>query len=437
MSLLLEALKRAEKAKEEAQRRAEESAPAGENKRVLTRDNLPDISQPLEIVSDDLGKAAEPAEAEGRAPPRATTRTGAPQRPEGPAARPAAPAQRERAAARRVFEAKLREPDPRRPFYVTLAVLGACAIGIIVYFWFQLRPPPVLVIANPRPPAGESAPPATQAAAPSAAPVTPMKPIRGMPTGEKAPAAAAPAATPKAQASASPPRRTSRARPARRTTTVSRAPKAETAARAPAERSNVITRRAAPSGGINPSVEAGYAAYQAGDLARAGDAYRKALADEPENRDALLGLAAVEARLRNPAAAQALYARVLDQDPRDVYARAGLLGLRGAQQDPVVAESRLKNLLATDPDASGLQFALGNQYARQDRWAEAQQAYFKAFTAEPENAYFAYNLAVSLDHLHKPALALDYYRRALALAGARNGEFDRATVEKRVQELAR
>lgn len=199
----------------------------------------------------------------------------------------------------------------------------------------------------------------------------------------------------------------------------------------------MITRRSAPPGGINPDVEAGYAAYQAGDLARAGDAYRKALADEPANRDALLGLAAVEARLRNPAAAQALYARVLDQDPRDVYARAGLLGLRGAQQDPVVAESRLKNLLATDPDASGLQFALGNQYARQDRWAEAQQAYFKAFTAEPENAYFAYNLAVSLDHLHKPALALDYYRRALSLAGARNGEFDRATVEKRVQELAR
>jgi len=199
----------------------------------------------------------------------------------------------------------------------------------------------------------------------------------------------------------------------------------------------VITRRSAPSGGINPDVAAGYAAYQAGDLARAGDAYRKALADEPANRDALLGLAAVESRLRNPAGAEALYAKVLDQNPRDVYARAGLLGLRGARQDPVLVESQLKNLLAAEPRASELQFALGNQYARQERWAEAQQAYFKAFTTDPENAHFAYNLAVSLDHLHKPALALDYYRRALALAGRRNGGFDRATVEKRVQELAR
>ena len=67
-----------------------------------------------------------------------------------------------------------------------------------------------------------------------------------------------------------------------------------------------------------------------------------------------------------------------------------------------------------------LHFTLGNQLAQQGRWAEAQQEYFKAFAAEPDNADFAYNLAVSLDHLRQPRLALEYYRRALALAeGAR------------------
>jgi len=433
MSLLLEALKRAEKAKEDAQRRDEESAPAAENKRVLTRDNLPDISQPLEIVSDDLAKAAGSPEAETRVPPRAATRAAAPQRPEGPNAGLAAPAQRERATAKRVFEAKLREPNPRLPFFISLAALGVCAIGIVVYFWYQLRPPPVLVIANPTPPTAERP---VQVAAPSTTPSASLKPIRGMPTGGKA-SVAAPESTSKTQTSASAARKTPEPRPARRTSSVRRTPRTASAAVAPAERSNVIARRSAPAETINPDVEAGYAAYQAGDLARAGDAYRKALADEPANRDALLGLAAVETRLRNPAAAQALYERVLERDPRDVYARAGLLGLRGAQQDPVFAESQLKNLLATDPQASELQFALGNQFAQQARWAEAQQAYFRAFAAEPENPHFAYNLAVSLDHLHKPALALDYYRRALALAGQRNGGFDRATVERRVQELAR
>jgi len=63
MSLLLEALKKAERAKEEAQRRARgesassstsaAAAPA-EPSTVVTRDKLPQITAPLEIVTDDL-----------------------------------------------------------------------------------------------------------------------------------------------------------------------------------------------------------------------------------------------------------------------------------------------------------------------------------------------------------------------------------------------
>src|SRR5574341_1302560 len=60
MSLLLEALKKAEKAKEEAQRKARGEAEGGTELRlegdaparaepVLTRDQLPDIRQPLQI----------------------------------------------------------------------------------------------------------------------------------------------------------------------------------------------------------------------------------------------------------------------------------------------------------------------------------------------------------------------------------------------------
>jgi len=83
MSLLLEALKKAEKAKEEAQKRARgdsagapgelrlegEAAPAADHTRVVTRPELPDISQPLEIVSDDLA-AKEPAMPGESAPPQ-------------------------------------------------------------------------------------------------------------------------------------------------------------------------------------------------------------------------------------------------------------------------------------------------------------------------------------------------------------------------------
>ena len=49
MSLLLEALKKAELAKQAAKEQPSSDAPP------FTRDRLPDISQPMEIHSDDLG----------------------------------------------------------------------------------------------------------------------------------------------------------------------------------------------------------------------------------------------------------------------------------------------------------------------------------------------------------------------------------------------
>src|SRR5262245_60792801 len=130
MSLLLEALKKAEKAKEDAQRRAREERPAGEPEElhsgaepaeseaaephaaaaaepaapVLTRDKLPEISQKLEILTDDLEKpVAEPAAAPIETPRVTRTRI--------PPARNDAGEEASRASARKVFEAKFREPN--------------------------------------------------------------------------------------------------------------------------------------------------------------------------------------------------------------------------------------------------------------------------------------------------------------------------------------
>jgi tetratricopeptide (TPR) repeat protein len=203
------------------------------------------------------------------------------------------------------------------------------------------------------------------------------------------------------------------------------------------ERSTEVTVTRAPAAQISPRVSAGYAAYAAGDLNAAREEYQQALRDEPTNRDALLGLAAVELRSGRPEAAEAAYLRVLQSDPRDPHAEAALISLRGARLDPVAAESRIKSLLATDPGAHELYFALGNQLAQQGRWGEAQQQYFKAFSAEPENADFAYNLAVSLDHIGQPKPALEYYRRALALAARAGASFNAEAARTRAAQLAR
>lgn len=463
MSLLLEALKKAEKAKEEAQRRASEGggelqlsdgtqpqggteAPA---KPVVTRAELPDITAPLEILSEDLGAGTPaPSTAGGQSLDFAPSPKSGGAAPRRPAAAAADPQPAQRATARKVFEAKVREPNPRLPFFVTMGALGAFAIGTAVYFWIQLRPPAPLVNTNPVRPQAEApvttppaalAPQGTQPQSPVGADVIPGLPSRipaaspPEPTKPKpAPLASAPApaqgrsATPAIPRDAPPPRITPSVRPK-----AARAP----AARTVEEPAPPAASRPAPQ--VHPRVAAGYAAYQEGRLKAAREDYQAALHDEPRNRDALLGLAALDIREQRYESADAIYRKLLQVDPRDPYAHAGLLALRGQGVDPVAAESRLKSLLAAETDSAVLNFALGNQYAQQARWAEAQQAYFKAVAAEPENPDYAYNLAVSLEHLRQVSPALEYYRRALALAQGRSASFDRAAVQARVQQLAR
>ena len=436
MSLLLEALKRAEKAKEEAQRRSREGEGASElrlaepaaadaQKPVVTRDELPPITSPLEIQSEDL-------RVEAPATPRedlSLQRAAAAQPPRGGNAQEAA----QRSSARKVFEAKVREPNPRLPFLITMGALGAFAVGVVIYFWIQLRPPAPLYNTNPQPQPGEVQTVVTPSAPPPAA-AAPAGAIPGLPPDSRFASAPAAVATPAAKpaATAAPaPRAAAQVRPAAAAPRAAPPRARPAAAAAPAA---LAASRPAPR--VHPAVASGYAAYQAGDMERARADYETALRDEPGNRDALLGLAAVETRAQRFAAAEALYRRLLLADPRDPHAHAGLLALRSQQLDPVAAESRVKGLLAVDPDASVLHFTLGNQFAQQRRWAEAQQAYAKAVAMDPDNPDYAYNHAVSLEHTRQPQPALQQYRRALALALQRTASFDAAAAQARVQQLS-
>jgi hypothetical protein len=67
----------------------------------------------------------------------------------------------------------------------------------------------------------------------------------------------------------------------------------------------------------------------------------------------------------------------------------------------------------------------------------AQGAFFDAFRLDSGNADYAYNLAVSLEHISKPGPALDYYRRALALSGQRTVRFSKDSVLQRIQTLSK
>lgn len=193
-----------------------------------------------------------------------------------------------------------------------------------------------------------------------------------------------------------------------------------------------ITRGSQPNG-IDLDLQSAYADFQAGRLADAERAYRRVLDREPGSRDAHLGLAAIAMRDGRPDAARAHYRAILQRDPKDVVALAALTELQRGR--PADSESRLKLMLTERPDSAELHFALANLYAEQQRWAYAQQAYFEAQRLAPGQPDYAFNLAVSLEHLGQARLALDHYRRAVALAAEASAQFDIAAARQRIAAL--
>ena len=185
---------------------------------------------------------------------------------------------------------------------------------------------------------------------------------------------------------------------------------------------------------VNPEVLAAYAALTKGDYAQAKQSYEKVVQAEPFNLDAHLGLAAAAARSGENALAAQHYRRALELDPRNGAALAGMLAV-SSSVNPQALEIELKTLIGKDPDSAALQFSLGNLYAGDRRWSEAQQAYFEAYRLESENADYRYNLAVALDQMKQSKLALDYYQKALAQAARSGGQFDRVAVQRRIVEL--
>jgi len=467
MSLLLEALKKAEQAKQgettqqtgagarggspaggEGLALAPEDAPKPGShgmgtSQPITRDRLPDITQNLEILSDDLAP-------ENATPVRASARnTASAPRPSATRIPETDTSQRDadREAARQLFEAHAVDYDPRRPFKLVLAGLAFAMVGIVIYFWWQIQPRTATFVAQPppQPPSQQiaAAPPPTP---PVATPVesSPPEPQPESPPASEppvpqssaaaAPVAAAPAAAAAVAAVPTPPQPMAAPRPTVRRSEPTLRTRAAPEEQLPGARGTMSISRS--QSGVDAALKSGYAALQSGDLITARTEYERALRADPRNRDALLGMAAVDVRTGNYDDAATQYARALELDPRDPDAAAGLIGLRGSA-DPVQAESRLKTLIAGQPDSAVLHFALGNVFATQSRWADAQLAYFRAVVAEPENPDYEFNLAVSLDHLRKEKLALDHYQRALALAASRSAGFNKSQAEARIHDLQR
>lgn len=189
--------------------------------------------------------------------------------------------------------------------------------------------------------------------------------------------------------------------------------------------------RAELDAGHEQRLHGAYRAYRDGnpDVAAAG--YEDVLRVYPDNRDAMLGLAACALMQGDIPAATGMYRRILREFPQDSLSRAALIGL---QQDGQ-GEALLRELLSKQPGVPFLYATLGQLQAAAARWAEASQAFSSAHRLDPANPVHAMNLAVSLDRMGQREQALQYYRATLKLVEQGKVNLDIRPVMRRIQSL--
>jgi tetratricopeptide (TPR) repeat protein len=193
-----------------------------------------------------------------------------------------------------------------------------------------------------------------------------------------------------------------------------------------------ISRRQLTSA-VDPDVMRGYKALQQNQFSQAREAYSQALARNATQRDALLGIAYAHQALGDSAQAISTLRRLIELYPRDADGLSALYLIAGG--DPQSEESRFKQLLERSERPAALHYALGVLYFDQSRFGEAERAFDRAFSMDPEQADYAYNLALSLDRLGRLREAARQYVVALNLANQTSAVFSRDVARARLRVL--
>ena len=182
------------------------------------------------------------------------------------------------------------------------------------------------------------------------------------------------------------------------------------------------------------TLQTAYRAYQSGDDGNAQNLYARVLSHDEHNRDALLGLAAIAVRQKDFVRAKEIYSELLTLDPKDSIAQAGFVSVSGSF-DPLQQEARIKALLEQEPGAPHLLFTYATFLMQQQRWLEATRTLQSAVQAQRDNADYAFNLAVSFDHLGQADAAIKYYRVALDLSAKQATRFRPEDVRRRLKAM--
>jgi tetratricopeptide (TPR) repeat protein len=154
---------------------------------------------------------------------------------------------------------------------------------------------------------------------------------------------------------------------------------------------------------------------RAGDLEEAAAEFEKALALNPHDADALLGLSGIAAMRGNRARAEHLVKVALASNPDFPPALAQLADLRRDAGDLGECVRLYREAVALHDSAPTLYLGLGDCLQRAGQYPEAEATFTRALELDPDSFAAVYNLGVTAFQQGREEDAIAHYERALEM----------------------
>ncbi len=159
----------------------------------------------------------------------------------------------------------------------------------------------------------------------------------------------------------------------------------------------------------------GNALVQAGGASEALAHHRRAVELDADLPGGFMTLGLTLASLERFKLAEAAFRRALAQRPDDVLTLVARGNALVRLDRPADAEASFRRALELEPRAVGAWDGLASMMTREGRWAEADEALRRAYRLEPDNAERLCRRSVVLEQLDRPVEAEEMVDRALAL----------------------
>lgn len=161
------------------------------------------------------------------------------------------------------------------------------------------------------------------------------------------------------------------------------------------------------------SLLAAQKAHGAGDFQTAERLYRQALAQQPNNFEALNLLGVVRAQQGQYQEAKLLIAKAVALNPQHVGALSNLGNVLSELGQPVEAVESLRRALALRPDYMDAVYNLGNALSKARRYEEALESYRDVLRRRPDHTAAEFALGEALRQLGRHEEALTVLQRVL------------------------